>query len=333
VCGGDQRLVCSTTLVGGAEGTCVGNMTLNGAYGIYPTDCTNTTVEYCQAQGASDAGIYIGKCTGGTVENNVVYENVAGLEVENCVDVDASNNAAFDNVGGLFALQQDISGSMQSNTNVRFLANESYCNNRPNFAKPGSAVAGIPVGTGVLSFAGNGVEFADNVITDNLTLGIGMASNVLNCQISGGDCPEYNEGYDPYVQNNYIHDNVFTNNGTDPQGDFGLVLKLIGVGVPGTPVPDVVWDGYQPRVCDGGDNAGAACFANADCPDGSCISGASTTNDAANCLGTDPDAAASLLLLGDSCGYVDIPDELTFIGCAIGNQPTDPNPFYCEPTQ
>ncbi|MBW2189211.1 MAG: hypothetical protein JRG93_06420, partial [Deltaproteobacteria bacterium] len=30
--------------------------TENGAYGIYPTDCTNTLVEYCQTQGASDAG-------------------------------------------------------------------------------------------------------------------------------------------------------------------------------------------------------------------------------------------------------------------------------------
>ncbi len=60
LCGDDERLVCSTSLVGGIEGTCVGNMTLNGAYGIYPTDCSNTTVEYSQAQGASDAGIYIG---------------------------------------------------------------------------------------------------------------------------------------------------------------------------------------------------------------------------------------------------------------------------------
>ncbi|MEM7437309.1 MAG: right-handed parallel beta-helix repeat-containing protein, partial [Myxococcota bacterium] len=64
----------------------------NGAYGVYPTDCSNTIVEFCQTQGASDAGVYIGKCDGGSVHDNVVYENVAGLEVENCQNVETFNN-------------------------------------------------------------------------------------------------------------------------------------------------------------------------------------------------------------------------------------------------
>lgn len=192
--------------------------------------------------GCSDDSATTG--TGGLVKNNIVNENVAGLEVENRVDVDASNNTAFDNVGGLFALQQDISGDMQSNTNVRLFDNETYCNNHPNFAKPNSAVAGIPVGTGLLSFAGDGVEIFGNLITDNQTLGIGMASNLLNCQVAGSDCPPYTAGYDPYVKQNYIHDNVFTNNGTLPQGDFGTLFQVLGSGTAdGPPVPNVVWDG------------------------------------------------------------------------------------------
>ncbi len=298
----DERLVCSTQLVGGTEGTCVGNMTLNGAYGIYPTDCSNTLVEYSQVQGASDAGIYIGKCTGGLVENNIIYENVAGLEVENCVEVDASNNTAFDNVGGVFALQQDISGDMQSNTDVRLFENESYCNNHPNFAKPGSAVSGIPVGTGLLSFAGDGVEIFDNVITDNLTLGIGMASNILNCQVAGSDCPPYTDGYDPYVKNNYIHDNLFTNNGTDPQGIFGTLFNILGFGVPGTPVPEVVWDGYMEQASDTG-----------------------------LCLGADADAAATVLIIGDVCQTPIDPELAEYIDCATNNNSTDQTPYLCTP--
>ncbi len=305
LCGGDERLVCSTQLDGGVEGTCVGNMTLNGAYGIYPTDCQNTLVEFSQVQGASDAGIYIGKCTGGLVENNIVYENVAGLEVENCVSVDATRNQAFDNVGGLFALQQDISGTMQSNTDVRLFENETFCNNHPNFAKPGSAVSGIPVGTGLLSFAGNGVEIYGNQITDNLTLGIGMASNILNCQVAGSDCPPYNPGYDPFVKNNYIHDNVFTNNGTDPQGLFGLLFNLLGFGVPGNPLPNIVWDGYKEAA-----------------------------DDVGLCLGTDADAAATVLVIGDTCKgeppYQDVAFE-DYVICAQENASTDQTPFLCSP--
>ena len=299
----DPRLVCDTVSTSQTEGTCIGNMTLNGAYGIYPTDCQNALVEYSQVQGASDAGIYIGKCTGGSVENNIVNENVAGLEVENCVDVDASNNTAFDNVGGLFALQQDISGDMQSNTNVRLFDNETYCNNHPNFAKPGSAVAGIPVGTGLLSFAGDGVEIFGNLITDNQTLGIGMASNLLNCQVAESDCPPYTEGYDPYVKQNYIHDNVFTNNGTDPQGDFGTLFRVLGFGTAaGPPVPNVVWDGYLENPTDVG-----------------------------LCLGTDAAAAATVLVIGDACQDPINPSIGDYIMCAQDNVSTDQTPFLCVP--
>lgn len=299
----DERLVCDTTFTGQTEGACIGNMTLNGAYGIYPTDCQNTLVEYSQVQGASDAGIYVGKCTGGSVENNIVYENVAGLEVENCVGVDASNNEVFDNVGGLFALQQDISGDMQSNTDVRLFDNETYCNNHPNFAKPGSAVAGIPVGTGLLSFAGDGVEIFGNQITDNQTLGIGMASNILNCQVASSDCPPYTDGYDPYVKQNYIHDNVFTNNGTDPLGDFGTLFKILGFGSIGRPnVPNIVWDGYLENPTDVG-----------------------------LCLGEDADAAATVLVIGDVCQDPTNPSFEDYITCAQDNASTDQTPFLCVP--
>jgi parallel beta-helix repeat protein len=343
----DARLTC-------VDGVCANNMTANGAYGLYPTDCQNTLVEYCQVQGASDAGVYIGKCDGGRVENNVAYENVAGLEVENSLSVDASNNELFNNVGGLLALQQDISKTcdldsdnpgvkctadlvcddasdntgdpcandgdcpngacvdacpngacvgIQTNSGVRLFDNEAYCNNHENFAQPGSAVSGIPVGTGALSFVGNGVEFFGNEITDNLTLGIGLASNILNCQLASSDCPPYNPGYDPYAKNIYIHDNLFTNNGTDPQGDFGDLFNILGFGNPGgPPVPDVLWDGYlEPG-----------------------------TDEAGICLGTDAAAAASSLVIGDPCQDLTL-DLGMYVVCAITNSETDPADLLCEP--
>jgi hypothetical protein len=180
--------------------------------------------------------------------------------------------------------------------------NESYCNNHPNFAKTGSAVSGIPVGSGILNLAGDGIEIFGNIVTDNLTLGIGMASNLLFCQLAGGgaasgDCPPYSEGYDPYVRNYYIHDNLFTNNGTDPQGDVGDLLKVLGL----TPVADVLWDGYT------------------ETPE----------TDAGICLGTDADAAASILLLGNPCQEAASTGE--FIACVGTNKSTDQEPYLCAP--
>lgn len=358
--------------------------TENGAYGIYPTDCQNTLVEYCQTQGASDAGVYVGKCDGGIVQYNVIYENVAGLEVENSLSVDVMNNEIFNNTGGLLALQQDISGDMQTNSDVRMFDNEVYCNNYENFAQPGSAVSGIPVGTGGLSFVGNGIEFFGNEFTDNLTLGIGLASNILNCQVATSDCPPYSAGYDPYVRNIYAHDNLFTNNGMNPQGDFGDLFNQLGFGENscdggenagepckvaddcpggacaydgGPPVPSIVWDGYQPRVCDvasdnagdscystppvcvGGDNAGDSCEGDGDCPNGTCffecpngecVLSTSNPNDAGICLGTDADAAASFLNIGDPCGSLSV-TILQYVLCAQENSSTDQADYLCAP--
>ncbi|MGB5812740.1 MAG: parallel beta-helix domain-containing protein [Polyangiales bacterium] len=306
--------------------------TENGAYGIYPTDCSNTVVEYCQTQGASDAGVYIGKCDGGIVENNVVYENVAGLEVENCLNVDASANEIFDNTGGLLALQQDISSEMQTNSDNRLFDNEVYCNNRENFAQPGSAVSGIPVGTGGLSFGGNGIEFFGNQFTDNEAFALGLAANVLTCQVATSDCPPYSDGYDPYVQNVYIHDNEYSNNGNNPTGDFGDRFNQWGFGGDGyPPVPNTVWDGYQPLACDeGSDNAGDPCFSNDQCPNGACATASTGPNDAGICLGTDQAAASDILVIGDACANLSL-NLLEYVGCAKENSSTDQAPYLCVP--
>ena len=53
----DPALTC-----GGGDGTCIGDQGKNGAYGVYPTNCEDTLVEFSQVTDASDAGIYIGKC-------------------------------------------------------------------------------------------------------------------------------------------------------------------------------------------------------------------------------------------------------------------------------
>lgn len=232
-----------------------GSVVENGAYSIYPTDCSDTVVEYNQVSGASDAGLYIGKCEGGVANNNWVHANVAGVEVENSLDVDVYDNAIFDNTGGLLALQVPISDNRLTNTNVFMYDNEVFCNNRENFALPGSTVAELPQGTGAMSFGGAGVEIRNNVMDGNISVAMLVVSNVLLCQLSGQDC-DFNEipGYNPYPEKIYIHDNVYINNGTDPQS----VLADISI-ITGVPMPEVIWDGYiregvsDPEICLGTD--------------------------------------------------------------------------------
>jgi parallel beta-helix repeat protein len=245
------------------------NMSLNGAYALYPTDCQDTLVEYNQLQGASDAGIYVGKCgwgddttDGGIVRYNVVHENVLGLEVENSLDVVVHDNTMVNNTAGLLSLQQPISEEKPSNKNIVWYRNNSYCNNHPNFAATGVAQI-APPGSGAIVYSGDGQEICNNRFQDNVTGGILIISNYFICQIAPPTDCNVPTGYVPYALNIYTHDNYFDANGTNVQGEFAPFFEALGVGTPGNPpVEDVFWDGYiypdapdgDPGICLGADN-------------------------------------------------------------------------------
>jgi parallel beta-helix repeat protein len=247
------------------------NMSANGAYALYPTDCMDTLVEYNQLQGASDAGIYVGKCGwdndvdgGGLVQFNVVHENVLGLEVENSRTVEVHDNLMINNAAGALSLQQPFSEEKPSNSDVVWFDNRSYCNNHPNFAATGVAAI-TPAGIGLLVYSGDGQEFYDNDIQGNQFGGVLIISNTLICNFTTDtDCPPYPwPGYVPYALNIYVHDNHYADNGTDTAASnspFGALFGILGVGTAENPVEDVVWDGYiypqvtDPGICLGEDN-------------------------------------------------------------------------------
>lgn len=54
----------------------------SGGYGIYPVLCKNVLVENCYAEGASDAGIYVGQTKGVIVRKCKATKNVAGCEIK-----------------------------------------------------------------------------------------------------------------------------------------------------------------------------------------------------------------------------------------------------------
>lgn len=248
----------------------------NGPYGIYPTNCGDSLVEYSQATDASDAGIYMGKCgwgddatAGGRIlRYNIAARNVAGFEVENSKDVVAHDNLVANNTGGLMPLQQPGAtngGAAPLNTEILMENNKIWCNNGENFATTG-AVQIIPVGSGVVFLGSNGVELRNNDIQGNDSLGIVIVSNAFTCDAASEDCPPYDDfpEYNPYTENIYTHDNFFLNNGTnaDTESPFYIIYDLLDFGTPESPAPDILWDGYiregndDPNVCLGEDFTG-----------------------------------------------------------------------------
>ncbi|MEQ8478863.1 parallel beta-helix domain-containing protein [Fulvivirga sp.] len=222
----------------------------NGAYAFYPVLSKNVILEKCIAIGASDAGIYVGQSDSVIIRNNIVINNVAGIESENSRWVEIYENEAYDNTGGILVF--DMPGLTQSGHTTRVYKNKVYENNYRNFAPEGNIVAIVPPGTGILLLATQNIEIFNNELTDNRTLGVGIASYKLvelmeaedGTQLDGLITEKTNTGeYNAFTNNINIHHNVFDNSKWFPtvKNDFGLLFLTE---FPFN-TPDIVFDGIR----------------------------------------------------------------------------------------
>jgi len=200
----------------------------NGAYGLYPVNCTNVLIRDSIARGASDAGIYVGQSRNIIVRDNLAEFNVAGIEIENSYNADVFGNTATNNTGGILVF--DLPGlPQQGGHSVRVFDNEIVGNNTPNFAPPGNIVASVPAGTGVLIMANRDVHVFDNEIGEHGTANVLVTSYRAEFQ---------DPNYNPLARNIMIRDNRFGRVGFAPAGDLAAIGQI---GLPA--MPDVIWDG------------------------------------------------------------------------------------------
>lgn len=205
----------------------------NGAYGLYPVQTTNVLIEDSEVYGASDAGVYVGQSRGIIVRRNYVHKNVAGIEIENSTVADVYENETTENTGGILVF--DLPNlEIKGGERTRVFNNEIYNNNTVNFAPEGNIVGLVPAGTGVMVMANDDIEIFENTISDHKTVGITVVSYYI-AQKSISD-PEY----DPVPEKVYIHNNVFSNNSTDPQ-DLGASISFLFL-VNDDPMPTIYYD-------------------------------------------------------------------------------------------
>ena len=209
----------------------------NGAYGIYPVQTTNLLVEESVAIAASDAGIYVGQSDNIIVKNNRAEYNVAGIEIENSTNADVFDNLAKNNTGGILVFNMpQISKTGHS---TRVFKNSIIENNTENFAAEGTAVSGVPKGSGILINSNDLVEVFDNEFNNNDTANI-VISSYFSANYAGQR--ELAEEFDPYPEGIFIYDNKFVGGGSEPGRDYLLELKNAVFGENGE-FPDVIWDG------------------------------------------------------------------------------------------
>ena len=196
----------------------------SGRYGIYPVQTTNTLVEGSVAIAASDAGIYVGQSRNVVVRHNKASFNVAGIEIENTIGADVYENEAVDNTGGILVF--NMPQIPQRGHSTRVYNNQVHNNNTRNFAAPGTAVSGVPSGSGIIVNSNDRVEIFDNDVTNNNTANV-VLSSYFSANYAGQK--ELAEEFDPYPEEIYIYDNRFDGGGTAPGSDYLAQLHELPV--------------------------------------------------------------------------------------------------------
>lgn len=210
--------------------------TNNGAYGIYPVQTRNTLIEDSVAIAASDAGIYVGQSENIIVRRNRAEFNVAGIEIENSFNADVYENVAINNTGGILVF--NMPNLPVPGHSTRVYDNVIENNNTPNFAPPGTAVASVPAGSGVIINSNDKVEIFNNIVSGNQTANI-----VISSYFSAGyNERQMSESFDPYPETIFIYDNQFGPGGNAPGFPELDMLRQAVFGADGA-FPDIIWDG------------------------------------------------------------------------------------------
>ena len=179
-----------------------------GIYGIFPQLGKNGLIEHNVVSGIADAAIYVGMSDNIHVAYNEVFDSVAGIEIENSRHAIVEHNHTHHNTGGILAF---ITPGLPVKDTYDVIIRNNFIldNNTANFGAPGSTVAGIPAGTGILVMAADDVIIEGNIISNNKTAGI-LITDHANAENLTLDLDS-----DPNADRAMILDNVMINNGYD----------------------------------------------------------------------------------------------------------------------
>jgi len=209
----------------------------NKNYGIFPTLSRNGLIKKSYATGADDSGIWVETSQNVLVQQNLVENNVNGFELSNSDDVEFSWNTVRNNtVGFAVLLLPDIFDERPGAKRITIRRNKIYLNNRPNTARPGSILATVPRGIGVLHLGVDDSLISDNYIAANHFIGVAVVDYCLvvlgtpfACDVDPSVTPEFVADSAP--SHNQIRGNNMIANGNAPDpgpfafaaSDFALV--------------------------------------------------------------------------------------------------------------
>jgi len=194
----------------------------NKNYGIFPVSSNHGIITRSSATGADDSGIWVETSVDVKVTHNLVEGNVNGFEISNSDDVLIAHNEVRGNTVGIASFfLPDIFGVRPTARRVTIRDNHVHDNNKPNTARPGSILATVPPGTGIIHLGADESLISGNLVESNGFTGIALVDYCLVVQGGPFDCaldPEVTPGFAAASEasNNRVTDNVVRGNGTSP---------------------------------------------------------------------------------------------------------------------
>ena len=231
----------------------------SGGYAIYPVLCHDVIIDSCDAQGSSDAGIYVGQTDSAIVRNCKASRNVAGCEIENTSHAQVYDNEFYGNTAGFLVF--DLPGLSKRGGFARAYHNYIHDNNIKNFARAGSygtywGVGNASPGSGVIVLAASDIEIDSNRIENNNSTAITLASGLA---VDDKALEKINERYFPISQHISIHDNKMTMGDAFPAPTYEHHIGKLLVGVEqrlmqldparkGKRIPFIMYDGISTNL-------------------------------------------------------------------------------------
>jgi hypothetical protein len=130
----------------------------------------------------------------------------------------------------------DIFDERPTARRITIRKNRVYENNKPNTARPGSILATVPSGTGILHLGVDDSTIAHNLVVNNDFLGIGLVDYCLvvlgtpfGCDVDPSVTPGFVAAQG--ALNNRVADNWLQGNGTnpDPSSPFAFAASDLGL--------------------------------------------------------------------------------------------------------
>lgn len=214
--------------------TIEGNESINNLEnGIWPTLSANGLVKDNISYGSLDSALWVEAAENVRVVGNELYGSPTGLEITISNQVTAEDNDIHDNTVGVGLYHPEGAGlpplePPERNGFWYIRNNHIYNNNAENTAPPGSIVAQLPRGVGVLMLGVDNVDIENNLIEDNDFVGIGTFDW---CLVT--DCEARPPDFEDVVPENIrvIGNTLINNHGDPPPGPFqGVAADIVEIG-------------------------------------------------------------------------------------------------------